>query len=248
MIGSSLYLIFILDFLFSGIEVINTNYEKGLTAYQNNQYELAIQTFEKILKNNWDSPELYYNLGNAYYRIGKNANSIWAYESCLKLNPRNENAKYNLDIANLKVKDQVLFPEPPLYLKWYIIIKEKFTVTQWVNISLFLLFIYFLIISIIKIKFIREIYRISKMIIIVFFISLTFTLHSLWTYNSISYGIIYTTTVDVISEPNIFSTRLFKVHEGLKVNVVIRTQDWTQIELLDGKSGWVENSKIKIIE
>ena len=83
-------LLFVLISIFplSAIEEMTLlHYEQGLEAYRNNQYDLAIQTFESILSKNVDSPELYYNLGNAFYRAGNIAGSIWAYESCLSLQP-----------------------------------------------------------------------------------------------------------------------------------------------------------------
>ena len=69
-------------------------YENGIDAYRKGQYDLAIQEFESILLDNWDSPELYYNLGNAFYRSVNIAGAVWAFESCLKLSPTHEDAKY----------------------------------------------------------------------------------------------------------------------------------------------------------
>ena len=58
---------------------ISLHYGIGMEAYRKGQYELAIQEFESILSENWDSPELYYNLGNAYYRVGNTAGAVWAF-------------------------------------------------------------------------------------------------------------------------------------------------------------------------
>ena len=92
-------------------------YENGMDSYRRGQYDLAIQEFESILSNNWDSPELYYNLGNAFYRSGNIAGAVWAFESCLKLSPTHQDAIYNLKLANLKVIDRMDLPAPPFYLK-----------------------------------------------------------------------------------------------------------------------------------
>ena len=59
------------------------------------------------------------------------------------------------------------------------------------------------------------------------------TLHSIWTENSYDLGIIYSAQVEARSEPNQFSTRLFEVHEGLRVSVKQTTDEWVEIELLD---------------
>ena len=227
---------------------INLHYENGLDAYRNNQYELAIQEFETILDNNWDSPELYYNLGNAYYRNGNTSGSVWAYESCLRLSPTYTDAEYNLKLANLKVKDRVDLPDPPIYLKWYMGIKEHFTPSIWINLTLFILLLLSLLVAVSRILSVVSLNYISGIFSTLFFVSLFFTLHSIWTENSINQGIIYYSAVEARSEPNTFSARLFEVHEGLKVSVNQTSENWVEIELLDGKSGWVENHQIRLIQ
>ena len=227
---------------------MNLHYEKGVNAYRNNQYDLAIQEFESILDNNWDSPELYYNLGNAYYRNGNTSGSVWAYESCLRLSPIYADAEYNLKLANLKVKDRVDLPAPPIYLKWYMGIKEHYTPSIWINITLFILLLFSLSITIPRILSFVSLNYIPGVFITLFFCSLFFSFHSIWTDNSVNQGIIYSSSVEARSEPNKYSARLFEVHEGLKVLVNQISEDWVEIELLDGKAGWIENHRIRLIQ
>ena len=84
-------------------------------------------------------------------------------------------------------------------------------------------------------------------IIVIFFISFFFTIHSIWTDNSLNRGVIYAPKVEARSEPNSFSTRLFEVHEGLRVSINQIAHKWVEIELLDGKAGWIENHQIRLI-
>ena len=234
--------------LFAVTESMGLHYEKGLDAYRNNQYDLAIQEFEAILDNTWDSPELYYNLGNAFYRNGNTSGSIWAYESCLRLSPIHADATYNLKLANLKVKDRMDFPDPPIYLKWYMGIKERFTPSIWINITLFILLLLSLVVTIYRLFPLAQLNYIPGIFISLFFCSLFFTFHSIWTENSVNQGIIYYPAVKARSEPNTFSTRLFEVHEGLKVSVNQKYENWVEIELLDGKAGWIEKHQIRLIQ
>ena len=227
---------------------IYLQYGMGMEAYKNGQYDLAIQEFESILSNNCDSPELYYNLGNAFYRVGNIAGTIWAFESCLKLSPTHEDAKYNLKLANLKVIDRMDLPEPPIYLKWYLSIKEQFTSSTWINISFFILLIFSIIMTASQMTSLLILQNIRGSIIVVFFMSLFLTIHSIWIDNSLNLGVIYTTKVEVRSEPNLFSTRLFEVHEGLRVSINQIADEWVEIELLDGKVGWIENVQIRMIQ
>ena len=226
---------------------ISLHYGIGMDAYRKGQYDLAIQEFESILSNNWDSPELYYNLGNAFYRVRNTAGAVWAFESCLKLSPTHKDAKYNLRLANLKVIDRMDLPEPPIYLKWYLSIKEQFTPSTWINISLFIFLIFSIIMTASQMTSSSILQHLRESTIVVFFVALFLTIHSIWTDNSLSLGVIYATKVDTHSEPNVFSTRLFEVHDGLRVSINQAVDDWVEIELLDGKTGWIENNQIRLI-
>ena len=251
MIAGCKYILLLFTLIFPLLAVqeeIPFHYENGIDAYRNGQFDLAIQEFEVILENNWDSPELYYNLGNAFYRSGNTAGAVWAYESCLKLSPTHTNARYNLKLANLKVKDRVDLPEPPLYLKWYLGIKEQFTPSEWINISLFILLLFTLAATLSRFLSNSVLVNLRGIILSVLFVVIFFTLHSIQTENSVNAGIIYDMKVEVRSEPNPFSTRLFEVHEGLRVSINETTDKWVEIELLDGKTGWIENDRIRLIK
>ena len=233
--------------LFAVEEGISQYYKNGMDAYKKGQYELAIQEFESILSNNWDSPELYYNLGNAFFRSGNTAGAVWAFESCLNLFPTHSDAKYNLKLANLKVIDKMGLPDPPLYLQWYLGLKEQFTPTTWINITLFIFFLFSLSVTVNRLFLFSLVQNLRGVILTIFFISLFLTFHSIWTDNSLNLGVIYSLKAEVRSEPNTFSTRLFEVHEGLKVSINQLENDWVEIELLDGKTGWITENQIRLI-
>ena len=233
--------------LFAVEEGISQYYKNGMDAYKKGQYDLAIQEFESILSNNWDSPELYYNLGNAFFRSGNTAGAVWAFESCLNLSPTHSDAKYNLKLANLKVIDRMGLPEPPLYLQWYLGLKEQFTPTTWINITLFIFFLFSLSVTVYRLFLFSLVQNLRGVILTIFFISLFLTFHSIWTENSLNLGVIYSLKAEVRSEPNTFSTRLFEVHEGLKVSINQLENNWVKIELLDGKTGWITKNQIRLI-
>ena len=94
----------------------------------------------------------------------------------------------------------------------------------------------------------KSVYYVPGIILTIFFTSLFLTFHAIWTSNSVNQGIIYNIKVEVRSEPNIFSIRLFEVHEGLKVSVNQISDNWVGIELLDGKTGWIQETEIRLIQ
>jgi len=229
-------------------ENLDTYYQSGLDFYQSRAYQNAKSAFEKVLENNWESPELYYNLGNVYYRLNDISGAVWAYEMCLYSDPTHEDAKFNLKLANVNVKDRIAVPEAPIYLKLYIGIKERFTPNEWVKITLGLFVLFLLFVLVRKFWGYLPVLNFSEnFMLILICITFLFSLHSIWTDSNISQGIIYTPSVKVLSEPNTQSTILFQVHEGLKVSITQYSSNWVEIELVDGKSGWISRNQIRAI-
>jgi hypothetical protein len=229
-------------------ENLDTYYKSGLDFYESRSYQNAKSAFEKVLENNWESSELYYNLGNVYYRLNDISGAVWAYEMCLYHDPSHENAKFNLKLSNVNVKDKIAIPEAPIYLKLYMGIKERFTPNEWVKNTLGLLVLFLLFVLVRKFWGYSPIMNFSEnFVLILICITFLFSLHSIWSDSNIAQGIISAESVDVLSEPNPQSTILFQVHNGLKVSITQNSRNWVEIELVDGKSGWVNGISIRPI-
>jgi tetratricopeptide (TPR) repeat protein len=225
-----------------GMEAV---YLRGLEAYQNEQWSLAIQEFESILRSGNESEVLYYNLGNAYYRAGHVAGAVWAYEQALRLNPNDVDARYNLVLANLKVQDRIDLPEMPLYLRLYRAVRESLTLgewIQWVSIVLFLVALAFALSRILQ-----KVWLGRAVIpgIVVAFLLFMIAIDSITITNRTREGIIYDQIVIAYSAPSVRATRLFEIHEGLKVSISEQNDEWYQIELLDGKTGWIPMENLR---
>ena len=242
-----IYSLLLLDSALAAQIQIGEIYSNGLLAYKKGQYDLSIQEFETILSNQKESPELYYNLGNSYYRIGNISGAIWSYESCLKLMPAHKNAIYNLKLANLKVIDKLDMPSPPIYLDLYFNIMDWLSFSGWFQLLLFMLLLISSLVTIVN-YYKSPILKIFQILfIILFFLLLFITIHSYWNNMYNIKGIIYSNNVEVKSEPNELSTYLFQINEGLKVTILQDRNQWIEIELLDGKRGWVSRDQIRMI-
>ena len=140
MVMKKLCLGIIISFGLCNTEVSNL-YDKGINSYKNEQYSNTIKYFNKILELNYESEEFYYNLGNSYYLNNNIPLAIWSYEKCLNLNPFNIDAKFNLKLSNLNVKDRIEIPSPPLVLNFFRLIKSILLPSEWIMFWIFLLFI-----------------------------------------------------------------------------------------------------------
>lgn len=225
-------------------ELLN-QYQNSLNAYGNSNYQLAVQEMEEILKHNWESPQLYYNLGNAYFRQKNVAGSIWAYEKCLSLNPSHSDAEYNLSLANLNVVDKIDLPEPPIYLKWYDTLRNYFNPQGWINVFVFSLLTLSILIAIRKILRQNWIKNFETFLIIELILAFFICIHSYIDLQSNPEGIIYDQVVIAYSEPNEYSSKIVEVHEGLKVEILSYKENWVNFELLDGTVGWIMKNQIR---
>jgi tetratricopeptide (TPR) repeat protein len=93
-------------------------------AYEAGQYEAAAATYEEIRQSGLECPELYFNLGNAYYRQGELGRAILSFRRCLKLAPRDREARRNLELTRARVGDQ---PRPPLVTRIATSVVETFS-------------------------------------------------------------------------------------------------------------------------
>ena len=215
-----------------------------MDAYGNSNYQLAVQEMEEILKQNWESPQLYYNLGNAYFRQKNVAGSIWAYEKCLSLNPSHSDAEYNLSLANLNVVDKIDLPELPIYLKWYDTLRTYFNPQDWINVFVLSLLTLSILIAIRKILSQNWLKNFETLIIIEIILVFFICIHSYIDLQSNPEGIIYDQVVIAYSEPNEYSSKIVEVHEGLKVEILSYKENWVNFELLDGTVGWIMKNQI----
>ncbi len=241
-------IIFILSILLS-LETIGEEklFSKANEEYTNENYTLAISLYDSIKSIGLESSELFYNLGNCYYKTQDWANAIWYYEKSLKLNANNESALHNLKITKLKIVDKVE-PIPQLFYKiWWNKIIYSSSETSWKIFTLICIWIIFIIKLINKSKSYKKKYSILSLgALTVILFCITQSLHH-YNHNKTE-AIIFSSSVAVNSAPTNNSTSLFSLHSGTKVELVDQIGDWIKITLVNGNNGWIKESDCKIIK
>ncbi|MDP6685152.1 MAG: tetratricopeptide repeat protein [Candidatus Marinimicrobia bacterium] len=241
--------LFIFLFLSIGLsQNVDSLFMQGTSFLETGRFEKASALFETILNQGYFNGDLYYNLGNSYYRSGNYGHSIWAYEKAVELNPLDGDAKFNLALVNTHVKDRIHVPETFFLLKWYRFIKSSLTFSQLLSISaLFVLLssIYYLVIKFIRIDFSWvpfQIFLFSAMILH------GILLDKYWDISEKNQAIITDYEVEAFSGPFVRSDAvLFKIHEGIKVSVDHDQGDWVEISLMDGKKGWIKTNQLRFL-
>lgn len=226
-------------------------FEQGNTLYAQDKYEEAIETYKEIRANGCESWELYYNLGNAYYKNGDLGKAILNYERARLLESDNEDIQFNLEMANLMVADKI--NQPPQFFLFKIF--SDFKNSMGLNIlSLIVLATYVLLTAfaisyiLVKRRKIRQLsFVVSIPVALLFVVFTTVFVLRIQDLNNLKYGIIIDNKVDVVSSPEGKGTEIFSLHEGVKVQAEKQVGEWLQIRLSDGKVGWLKKSAIEII-
>ena len=224
---------------------------EGDSAYMKNDYASAIQIYEALL-NRGEAADIYYNLGNSYYKAGDIAKAILNYERALLLQPGNGDIRANLEIARSKTVDKVE-PVPEIFfVSWTKSLINSMSVDSWAvcGVVCFIL----LIVSLYLFIFSKQIVlKKAGFISGIVFLAVTILANVFANQqkdeltNRIS-AIVINPSVTVRSTPSESGTSLFILHEGHKVGVKDGSmKDWKEIRLEDGKVGWVPASAIEII-
>ncbi len=222
---------------------VNSVMQKGDELYKNNKYQLAVDEYNKLINQGYEGVSIYYNLGNAHYRLGKIGFAILYYEKALKLSPADEDIKHNLALAKLGMKDKVDTLPPFFIFNIWEGLLASFSVSGWTIIA-YIVFI-LLLISITAYFFSRSVtqQRISFFTGAGIFAILILTIVLLMVKMNkefyIKNGIILESSVTVKSSPDKSSKDEFILHEGLKVRLEDKVDNWVKIRLDDGKIGWI---------
>ena len=225
--------------------------QKGGDQYRNGEYDIAIETYEKIMNDGYEGIALYYNLANSYYRIGKLGYAILNYERALKLSPSDEDVKHNLAFANLSTIDRIQ-PLPKFFIFdiWETIL-GMFSVNSW---SYLVYFLYIILLLFVAYYFFAKTIFQQKTILfaglgVLIILALTVSLLVVKVNRETTEksGIIVIQSVTVKTSPDIKSTDTFIIHEGLKVKLENKLDDWVKIRLADGKMGWLLDENVEEI-
>ena len=221
------------------------------SAYTRGQYQEAIKGYEALLKQG-ASADLYYNLGNAYYRTENITRAVLNYERALLLSPSDRDIYFNLQLARSKTIDKITPEQEMFFVTWYRSLVNLASVDGWARTALLALALAIVLVLIYLFSeriWLRKVGFFGAMALIVLFvISNVFAHQQKELLMNRSGAIVISSAVTVKSTPAKQGTDLFILHEGTKVTITDSSmKDWKEIRLADGKEGWIESDKIELI-
>ena len=226
-------------------------FEQGNQLYNDGKYAEAIDKYKAILETDNHSAELYFNLANAHYKLSHVAPSIYYYEKALKLSPKDQDVKNNLAFANNMTIDDIEVIPNAGFSKLIRNITDIMSFDRWAKLAvasvilfvLIFLFYYFTYSTFKK----RLAFITSNLFLFLAAFSVVIAFHNYNLSKKDKPAIIFAQETVIKSEPNNRSQELFRLHEGTKVQIIDTINQWKEIKLTDGKTGWIENEDIKIL-
>ena len=240
-------------FVYVGLSANNNNEQisKANQFYHKAQYNEALQIYKKVLESGVESSELYYNIGNDFYKLGNNTSAILYFEKAKKLAPGDASIEHNLAVANLKVVDKIeILPQFILY-RWLNKIEDFLFVDQWaifviIFFIIFLVSLFFFIFT--RIVFVKKLsFGFMIFFLIVTISSFVITEMQYSRIKNNKEAIVFSPSVTIKSSPDEKSTDLFILHEGTKVKLIDNIGEWTEIKMPNGTVGWLKITSLEAI-
>jgi tetratricopeptide (TPR) repeat protein len=225
--------------------------QKANEHYTKEEFQKAIDGYNQILMAGIESPEVYFNLGNAYYKTKQYTLSILNYERAKLLAPDDEDIEFNLQVANQKVVDSIQELPGIFIVRWWNAIVNSQTTDTWASISIFSFVVFLTMLGFYFFAKTSEVKRITFwsgcFLIMLTIFSWSFAAKQKSRLVNHSFAIVMQPTVTVKSSPSENGTKLFVIHEGLKVRITDKLGDWVEIRLADGNKGWLLTESIERI-
>ena len=221
------------------------------TEYQKGNYQQAIRDYEEILKNG-ESAEIYFNLGNAYYRTDNITKAVLNYERARLLSPGDDDINFNLQFARSKTIDKITPESEMFFITWYKSLVNFTSVDNWAKtgilcivmaLLLVLLYLFGPQLMLRKIGFFG-----GLAFFVIFLLSNLFAFQQKQALDNRTGAIIISPSVNIKKTPAKNSADQFVLHEGTRVDIIDKGMtDWRCIRVGDGREGWIETKAIEEI-
>ena len=241
--------LFYLILLLSQCFWAQNGFQKGNDWYRKGNYNEAVSAYESVLKTKKHSAELYFNLGNAYYKMNKVAPAIYNFEKALLLRPNDNTIKNNLLFAQkLQIDDIKEVPKVGFNKMLQDVTNTyNYNTWAWIAVSFAMVFLLFFIGYYFSetTRFKRLFFIGMFLVLLVIIISSISAIFERDTYKNDRPAIVFDAVLPVKAEPKSVSQDIVVLHEGTKVYVIDTLENWKKIQISDATEGWVEALAIK---
>ncbi len=242
----------IADITESNVAVVES---EAATAYRDKAFAESIKLYEAQIEQSkqikQESAELYYNLGNAYFRDNQVAKAIVNYERALLLKPGDSDIRHNLRFARTRIEDKIDSSDNFFINRWVRSLQNLYNANTWAVVGIVFFVLFILAVGLYMISSRLVLRKISFYVgIVLFFMVVITNVFAFKQKDKIvnrSTGIVMSASVSIYTSPDAHSQELFRLHEGAKVKIKREEGRWIEIMIANGSVGWLQKMNVEII-
>ena len=218
-------------------------------SYVEGRFEEAIEQYEALARAGVAHEDLYYNLGNAYFRAGQVGPAIYNYERALRIDPGMDDARHNMEVAREVVSERVVDRLKGAESEsWWVRLATFFSISQLTLGFLILDLLFFA--SLITLRFLATGFARTALLATTAFVgaallgSFLLLRGHIHVLEEVHQGIVVADQVVIREGSDARSAEKGKLHPGVRVSLRGRDAGWLHIRLANGMEGWVPESSI----
>ena len=232
-------------------EDVSGLWQKAGEAFAAEQWQNALNYYQMIEGEQLASPDLFYNIGNTYFKLGDNAHAILYFERALKWDPSHDDALHNLEIARQLTLDKIDSVPDFILVSWFRNLRQSCGADTWAWITLGLLLAVGILLTLFRNGTSLALRRVAFILACLAFVLAIFTfVFSLQQKRAVTRqdsAIVTAPVCSVKSSPAEGGNTVFVLHEGTKVRLLDQVGDWSKVEIADGRQGWAPVTTFEVI-
>lgn len=240
---------------FTAASSAQSTVEEASEAYRSEDYKRSVQLYEQVvaqqLSEGKESAEIYYNLGNAYFRNGETAKAILNYERALLLDPGDPDIRHNLRFARTRIEDKIDTSESFFLTTWVHGFKNMFNSNTWATMAIAFFIVFLSCVA--TFLFVKKVWIKKTAFYAGIVIFALLVLSNVCAFNQKNNrihrdtGIVMAASASIMASPDANSHELFRLHEGTKVKLNKTDGNWIEIEIANGSVGWTSKENVEVI-
>ncbi len=219
---------------------------QGNEAFQQKNFEEAARLYEQVIESGFNSPELEYNLGNAYFRLGIPGKAILHYERALVLSPNDGDVKHNLEVARQQVKGEIEALPEFFLSRWWKLVRNTAGSGVWGVLALVLWWAGAAGLILWQTGRTRKLRKAGFLAgiscLLVSLLPFSLALSRMKYESKTNFAIVLEPTAVLRSAPDDSGSDILKLYEGTKVKLQDELGGWWQVKLANGETGWLKSS------
>lgn len=226
----------------------NTLWQKANNLYTQQSYDSAAVLYEQLLTEGNKNALIYYNLGNAYYRLNKIGNAVLNYERCLKLEPKNKQAQENLALTQSRIPNRIQPINEIFFLKWWHNLTQGANATTWAIVAALLFVITIILYSLRRLDKLSSKFPSQALwaLNVLCTVALIFAFMSAYQQANYTKAVIMLGDTPFLKQPKDINAESY-IPEGTTISIGAPEKEWIETTLPDGRRGWVAIDTIEKI-